>query len=261
MVKKNTLLYLDEDLVKLAKKLDLNISQITEMALKSRILPMLPSSERRELERRLRIEDFDNYLEDLKKRKMCFFLRIGIKGLQLKNIGPFDDEKFSFTRGLNVVYGLNGSGKTTILNSILEAFGYGGLKREHSKLFEDFFGSDLDEFFYAPSLKYKKKEGEIKLRFYSKGISVKYSSSESGRTCFAKANVKSILLDEPTAIFDSILKKKFIKWLKKKYKCQIILATHDKNLKKYADRVIALSVKELKRGRKKRVKRKMRKKR
>lgn len=33
VAKKNTLLYLDEKLVKLAKKLDLNISQITEMAL------------------------------------------------------------------------------------------------------------------------------------------------------------------------------------------------------------------------------------
>ncbi len=261
VAKKNTLLYLDEDLVKLAKKLDLNISQITEMALKSRILPLLSRKERLEMEERLRKEDFNNYLEDLKKRKKCFFLRIPIKSLELKNIGKFKNKKFHFFKGFNIILGPFGSGKTTIINSIIVALGHGTIKTERNELFEEFFGSDefiSIEFTAPPSVIFGRKDGEIRLKLFPSEITIKYFLSEGKKTCFSKAEVQSILLDDPLYIFDDRTRVSFIKWLKKNYGCQIILTTRDEKLKKYADRVIELNGEKIRKGARK-VKRKRKK--
>ncbi len=41
-----------------------------------------------------------------------------IKDLRIKNFGPFKETKISFTKGVNILYGIKAKGKTTIINAI-----------------------------------------------------------------------------------------------------------------------------------------------
>lgn len=51
------------------------------------------------------------------------FLPLKIESLTLNNIGPFKTFEEHFGKGVNLIYGPIGSGKTTILQSLLLAFG------------------------------------------------------------------------------------------------------------------------------------------
>ncbi len=52
-----------------------------------------------------------------------------IKTLNLKSYGKFENKEFNFKEGLNIIYGINGSGKSTI-STALKAFLYKDLKGE-----------------------------------------------------------------------------------------------------------------------------------
>jgi len=116
MAKKNTLLYLDEELVKKAKELRLNLSEIAENALKEHMFPMLSYGESVAI-------DFINYLKTLEKEGRCYFLPFQIKKIHLKNIGVHDNLILSFD-ALNIVEGRYRDGKTTFVKSIVKTIGY-----------------------------------------------------------------------------------------------------------------------------------------
>ena len=116
MVKKNTLLYLDKNLVKYAKERGLNISQITENAIKQQLFPYLSIGEKA-------LFDFKGYLEELKNNKQCFFLPLKLKGVKLKNVGKFDYSFHTEFKQFNVVNAPFGYGKTTLLRSIAYTLG------------------------------------------------------------------------------------------------------------------------------------------
>ena len=228
MSKKNTLLYLDENLVKLAKKYNLNISQITEIALKSRLFPLLPKSERKSIEQNL-TTDFEHYIEDLKNHNSCFFLRTAIKSLKLEGFERLEDTKFNFKNGLNVIYDPSGFRGIIILRSILEALGnkIPSPPREET---ENIPGSDT--FLIPPKKEEVEDKGKISVLLFPEELVVDKSDG------VGKPKVKSVLINEPVEIFGKRMQKKFVNWIKKKYGCQIILVTRDKRLLKLADNVI-----------------------
>jgi hypothetical protein len=227
------------------KKLGLNISQITEEALKSKLLPLLPKSERNLLEKRISM-DFVEHLNNLKNQGMCYLLRIPIKRVKLKKIWKFDRANFSFTKGLNMIYDPEGTRKAIIINVILEALGHLKLSKfgEGSEVFREFFGFGFDDLFLSSELKSGefirflqirkwRRDGETRVELYKDELVMEYLKDD------VRAEVKCVLLDEPASTFNEKLKKKFIKWLKKKYKCQIIMGTKDKGILKLADNVIS----------------------
>ncbi len=124
-MKKNTLLYLDSRLVAKAKQYNLNLSKITEDAVKSHLFPMLSIREKAET-------DFWDYLKKLEKDKYVFFLPFRIKRMLLANIGPIKNIDIDFKR-FNLIIGNNASGKTTLIRSIAYAFGHEMTKEYFSK--------------------------------------------------------------------------------------------------------------------------------
>lgn len=212
-MKKNTLLYLDENLVELAKNTGLNISQITEDTLRSHLAPIMSVGERQ--------LDFEGHLKDLKKEGRYFFLSFHIKEIRLENIRKFDSLNIRFKDGLNVIYGMNASGKSTIIEAIARTFQFN------------------PPFPAEGCIKHTKNKGEITLIF-SPTNSITTEYVKMGNDSKEYRTTESIFLDEPVQHLDKEGKVKFIKWLKKKFDCQIILATHDEDFAVFADNIIKL---------------------
>ena len=119
LMKKKTLLHLDSDLVEKAKKENLDISRLTEEAIKEALKVTIPKTAR-------------DYLQMIiveagrEEARYCevHLLPFQIESLKLENIGPFKEFEAKFKKeGINVIYGPCGSGKSTILRAILLAFG------------------------------------------------------------------------------------------------------------------------------------------
>jgi hypothetical protein len=217
------MLYLDKDLVKLAQDLKLPLSQITESAIKTHAFPRLSYGERAKL-------DFEEYLTNLEDDMSCFFLPFSISKVSLKNVGPFKEAEVAFKEGLNVVVGNNGSGKTTLIRAIAEAFGLTG---------GDFTTSVLN------------KNGIMKIWINNKELVVRYAE-ENGKSV-QQEGVKCILLDSPIERFNPNVRDLFLRWLKKNYKCQVVLVVHNNEFtpdmaKKYGANIVDLSDYASKRG-------------
>jgi hypothetical protein len=114
-MKKNTLLYLDEDLVRSAKKNGINISKATETAIKSLLFPYLSLGEKAAL-------NFDKYLDDLEEEGRVHYLPFKIESLSAENLGPIKKLDLKF-KNKNIIFGGNASGKTILLNVIAHSFG------------------------------------------------------------------------------------------------------------------------------------------
>jgi hypothetical protein len=118
-MKKNTLLYLDSDLVERAKKENINISKLAEDALRQ-VLNISPPRTAHEYIRRVLADAGDEnafYGE-------AYLLPFQIESLRLENVGPLKEFEAEFSRdAINVIFGLGGSGKSFIIRSILLAFG------------------------------------------------------------------------------------------------------------------------------------------
>ena len=116
MGKKNTLLYLDENLVKEAKKSNLNISKISENAIKHYLFASYSIGKRASI-------DYGQYLVTLKEEKRCFFLPFPLDEVELYSIGIIDGLKTKFSQ-FTVFVGNHGTGKTTVVRSIVHMLGF-----------------------------------------------------------------------------------------------------------------------------------------
>lgn len=100
MDKKNTMLTLSEKVVENAKLLGMNLSEIAERAIK------------KEVEERIAGVLGDEIVRVPETEK-----------LTVQNVGPFRGKlEIDFSPGVNVIVGLNASGKTTILNCLRAAY-------------------------------------------------------------------------------------------------------------------------------------------
>ena len=196
MTKKNTLLYLDEKIVKEAKRYGINISQVAEAAIRNKMFPNLSTGERI-------LMDIPGYLEDLKKEGRCFFLPKTIEEVSFKNIGVLDDNQLKFKEGLNFIKGESASGKTTLIRAIAIAFGL-----EDSKL---------------PLLATGKKRGRIEIKTGKNPITLEYIQKQQEITM--KGGFQCILIDDGGGMLNSKKRKEFFEGLKQIYKCQIISTT------------------------------------
>jgi post-segregation antitoxin (ccd killing protein) len=118
-MKKNTLLYLDSDLVERAKRENINISRLVEDTLRQALNISTPRTAREHIRRVLADAGRENafYGE-------AYLLPFQIKSLKLENVGPFEEFEAEFSKdAINVIFGLGGSGKSFIIRSILLAFG------------------------------------------------------------------------------------------------------------------------------------------
>jgi len=118
-MKKNTLLYLDSDLVERAKRENINISRLTEGALKQALEIETPRTAKEHLRRLLTEVGNESSLYG-----ETYLLTFQIESLKLTKVGPFDNFEAHFSRNsISVIHGSCGSGKSTIIRSILCAFG------------------------------------------------------------------------------------------------------------------------------------------
>ncbi len=176
-MKKNTLLYLDEDLVRSAKKNGMNISKVTETTIRSLLYPYLSMGE-------LAALNFDKYLEHLEEEGKVHYLPFKIKCLSAKNIGPIKEVDFMF-KNKNILVGANASGKTILLNAIAHSFGKKDKNLIHAS-------SD--------------KKSKLKLEFEGKDMSIE--------TNFQK-DYKCMLIDDGIGMLSEEPLNKFLKYLLK----------------------------------------------
>jgi hypothetical protein len=198
MGKKNTLLYLDENLVSLAKKHALNMSEVAEAAIRSRLYTTLSLGER--------ALDFPQFLDDLKKQGRCYMIPQTIESVSIENVGPLEKLVLRFAKGLNVVVGPNGSGKTALVETLAYAFGVTNSKEPHY------------------SLAREKDLGGVRIKPHPEEMRISFKRSNIGTT-ISRENT-CILLDEPVGLLTKEGKQKFLKWVKREFE-QVIIVTHE----------------------------------
>ncbi len=108
-MKKNTLLYLDADLVKIAKHRKINISKLTENAIKMQLFSLKQK------------KDLKEYLNNLKKEQRLFYLPNRIKKIEMEDIGPIKEFKHNL-KNFNIIFGNNATGKTVLIRSLAKLF-------------------------------------------------------------------------------------------------------------------------------------------
>jgi hypothetical protein len=202
-MKKNTLLYLDENLVRTAKQAGFNLSEITEAALRKRLLPLLSSGDRLGME----LMDPDKFFTDLKEAGQCWELPFELGGIELKNVGPIGELDAEFKRGINVIVGPNASGKSIMVRVMALVFGQRPKYVDEKML-----------------LKHGEREGKIKIRL------MKRASVELVLKKTANGPKACLLLDDPysVAVAHAEYKRKFLTWLKGKAN-QVILTSRDES--------------------------------
>lgn len=118
-MKKRTFVYLNSGLVERARRENINISGLTEEALRQSL----------EIEKpRTALEHLRELLADVGNETSMYgdvyFTPFQIQSLTLTKVGPFDNFQADFCRNsINLIYGPCGSGKSTMIRSILLVFG------------------------------------------------------------------------------------------------------------------------------------------
>ena len=185
-LKKNTLLYLNSDLVKKAKEHNINISNIAEQAIQSEL--------------RTYETDFnpEKYLEDQLFKWNGWFFPFKIQAIELENFGKFKKTKIEFDKGINFIVGDNATGKTTIVMAITEIMNNVSTKNKDKTINKE------------------SKNAKVKL-FFPKNIN--FIEVEFNRD---KNKYQCIILDDAFSRLDLKHALDFFNYLKK-LNCQLIL--------------------------------------
>jgi hypothetical protein len=215
MPKKNTLLYLDAELVEMAKRVGMNISELAEAGLRDRLLPHLSGGQRALI--------FGQHLEDLKTGGLwaqCYELPFTVKSLRLKNVKVLGEFRAKFTQGVNLIIGGNDSGKTTAIRAIACMF-YPDHPFRH----------------VLKTVAAGEKGGTIELEILEPTIKYNVMAGES-------ENARCVLLDEPLPHVDGATfskhRDRFLHWLKERYAQVIIASAREEFIAPEVDNVIRL---------------------
>lgn len=215
-MKKNTMITVEEELVKKAKALGINISEITSKAIKVEMELM-----------------------------MTGWLIPKVKSLKLRNIGPFKEADLGFTNGINIIYGPNATGKSTIIRSLTRAFKHESEQElptvrqgeGNGRIEVELFPAKIVKVLSSKQKKSKIAEKELKDEMVWMRIPEELRSYGEKRMLYlwslfshAKPH-NAILFDEPTLPLADSCTSWFINSIKKSPN-QIIIATLDKRLLK-----------------------------
>ena len=115
-----------------------------------------------------------------------------INSINLKNFRKFKDNEFAFTPGLNIVFGPNESGKSTLISAIL--FGLFGDATSRHKEISNLKGWKTDEF---PTIKLKLSEGKesVDLTRDFNSRDNKFTSSLTNSSVTSKDKIKDQMLE------------------------------------------------------------------
>lgn len=122
VTKKNTLLYLDENLVELAKEKNFNISELAEEAIRTKL--NINGYHKR--------FDPEEYLDNLRKKGLAYYIPFRINKVEIDNYKLAKKVSIDF-KEKNMVEGVNGSGKTRLVRSILLFFDNSHTLKDFSK--------------------------------------------------------------------------------------------------------------------------------
>jgi len=189
MSKKNTLLTLDRELVAKAKKHKLNISQLTETAIRAKLMPYWEEK-----------PDFAQYFDDLVEREDCFIVPLPIKSVNMVGVVPFKDFSMELDKGLNVVVGDDEAGKTTFIRAIAQTFNLTG---SHVEVIP------------------RGAEGKVRVVLDGKEIVNVHRYKEGA--IIPHSTVNCILMDTPLSQLDPKHRGEFITWLSKTWGCQVVM--------------------------------------
>lgn len=106
-------------MVERAKRENINVSKLAEDALRQALNISSPRTAHEYIRRVLADAGRENAFHG-----EAYLLPFQIESLKLENVGPFKEFETEFCRdAINVIFGLDGSGKSFIIRSILLAFG------------------------------------------------------------------------------------------------------------------------------------------
>lgn len=194
--KKNTLLYLDENLVGLAKEMNFNISELAEEAIKTKL----------NIDSRNKRFDPEEHLEHLRIKGLAYRIPFNVERIRIKDPLNFKKIDIEFDKK-NILIGKNASNKASILRSILLFF-------DNSYSMKDLSTVDLIE-----------KPIEVKVSF--KETEKLRSEVYGERIDFGKS---SILIDGGFEMLDQNSRDNFLKYLLNRRE-QIIIASPAVNAK------------------------------
>jgi predicted ATP-dependent endonuclease of OLD family len=174
------------------------MSEVAEAAIRSQLYPTLSQDER--------ALDLPQFLDDLKKQGYCYLVPQTIESVAVENIGPLKSLRLKFARGLNLVVGPNGSGKTALIKTIAHDFGLLGSSRPP----------------YLPTR--GKDSGTVKIRPYPEEVELSIKFDSIGPIVSRKETC--ILLDNPTAVLTKPVKQRFLKHVAREFD-QAIITTQE----------------------------------
>ena len=68
-----------------------------------------------------KLQNFDDFVKEIKESIFSISEAVYLKELHVRNFKSYLDEKIYFQKGINILWGLNGSGKTTVFDAMLFA--------------------------------------------------------------------------------------------------------------------------------------------
>lgn len=206
-------LYLEKDTIEQAKKSNFNISEIANRALRER-LGLEKETKRQESLRQL--------LESGKREGKLYFMPFHIKSLELENVGKFNDLKLEFSDGLNLIYGPNGSGKTTIFESI-------------KKVFDPDSEENVGDF-----VKQDKNRGRVSIKIEAENNKVEKNFNVGGRTIKEFKERGVVIADDLFIGLDEEDKSEIFDDLRESIESQMIVTTVNRDLAQLAGNAIKL---------------------